>query len=168
METTIIRLPRPVEEDPRGDQVLHLLSTNTRKLWPGGDVAVASVRVTPSLGNALKSVHNAGMVVRGMELAENRLAREQRGQSIADQKSGHSRGERVSRLLLLADDGAERFYRNVEALLRRHSPRVLAVLLESDSVTLGELLYGTGSFARLLLLEHKEAVSHVLLSMTDE
>ena len=168
MQTTIIHLPRPVEEDPRGDKVLHLLSANTRPLWPGSAIALASVRLTPSLGDALKSAHNAGQLVRGLELAENRLAREQRGLSIADQKAGHSRGERVSRLLLLADDGAQRFYRNVESLLRRHSPRVLAVLLESDSATLGELLYGTGSLARLLLLEHKEAVSHVLLSMIDE
>ena len=168
MQTPIIHLPRPVEEDPRGDQVLHLLSAHTRLLWPGSAIAVASLRFTPSLGDALKSAHTAGQVVRGLELAENRLAREQRGLSIADKKIGHGRGERVSRLLLLADDGAERFYRNVEALLRRHSPRVLAVLLESDSTTLGELLYGPGSLARLLLLEHKESVSHVLLSMTDE
>jgi hypothetical protein len=167
MQTTITRLPRPVEEDPRGDQVMHLLNSHTRPLWSGSTIAVASVKLTPGLEAALKSVHQANQVVRGLELAENRLAREQRGLRISDRKTGHSRGERVSRLLLLSDDGAERFYRNVESLLRRHDPRVLAVLLESDSATLGELLFGPGSLARLLLLEHKEAVSHVLLSMTE-
>ncbi len=167
MQTTIPRLPRLVEEDPRGQQVLNMLSAHTRLLWPGGAIAVASVKLTPSLSDALKSVHRADMVVRGLELAETRLAREQRGLNMAERQTGNSRGERVSRLLLLADDGAERFYRNVEALLRRHSPRILAVLLETDSATLGELLFGPGSVARLLLLEHKEAVSHVLLSMVD-
>lgn len=163
----ITRLPRPVEEDPRGDHVLQLLSSHTRPLWPGSEIAVAKVELTDRLGAALKSVHHAGKVVRGLELAENRLAREQRGLSISDRKTGQKRGGRVSRLLLLSDDGAERFYRNVESLLRRHDPRVLAVLLECDSATLGELLFGPGTLARLLLLEHKEAVSHVLLSMTD-
>jgi len=163
----ITRLPRPVEDDPRGDQVLHLLTTHTRPLWPGSEIAVASVRLTPRLGAALKNMHHANQVVRGLEFAEQRLAREQRGLAIADRQTGQKRGERVSRLLLLADDGAERFYRNVESLLRRHDPRVLALLLESDSATLGELLFGPGSLARLLLLEHKEAVSYVLLSMID-
>ena len=168
MQTIIPHLPRPIEEDPRGEQVLQLLTTHTRPLWPGSGIAVASVQLTAYLSAALKSVHQAGQVVRGLELAENRLAREQRGMSISDRKTGQQRGGRISRLLLLANDGAERFYRNVEDLLRRHDPRVLAVLLECDSVTLGELLFGSGSLARLLLLEHKEAVSHVLLSMIDE
>lgn len=167
MQTTIIRLPRPVEEDPRGDQVLHLLGEHTRPLWPGSAVAVVSVQLTSRLRDALKQAYRAGHLVRGLELAENRLAREQRGLDIAERKTGQMRGERVSRLLLLSDDGAERFYRNVEGLLRRHGPRILAILLETDSSTLGELLFGPGSLARLLLLEHKEAVSHVLLSMTD-
>ena len=167
MQTTNIRLPRPVEEDPRGDKVLNVLSAHTRQLWPGSTVAVASVPLTPRLSDALKNVQRAGQLVRGLELAENRLAREQRGLNIAERKTGQTRGERVSRLLLLSNDGAERFYRNVEGLLRRHGPRILAILLETDSSTLGELLFGPGSLARLLLLEHKDAVSHVLLSMTE-
>jgi len=74
---------------------------------------------------------------------------------------------RVSRLLVMADDGAERFYRQVERLLLRHGPRVLAVRLEVDADTLGEMVFGPGRRARLLLLAHKEAVSGVLLSMAD-
>jgi hypothetical protein len=73
----------------------------------------------------------------------------------------------VSRLLLLADDGADRFYRQVETLLRRHGPRVLAVVLEIDEHGLGELLFGPGRVARLLMLEHKQAVGSVLLAMAD-
>ena len=73
----------------------------------------------------------------------------------------------ASRLLVMADDGAERFYRQVERLLLRHGPRVLAVRLEVDADTLGEVVFGPGRRARLLLLDHKEAVSGVLLSMAD-
>ncbi|MBN2297444.1 MAG: hypothetical protein JXM72_02560, partial [Deltaproteobacteria bacterium] len=163
----ITRLPRPIEEDPRAEKVSHLLSEDTRLLWPGGKVAVASVPLTEPLSAALKNVQLSGQLVRGLELAENRLAREQRGLNISERKTGQQRGDRISRLLLLSDEGAERFYRNVESLLRRHDPRVLAVLLKCDSATLGELLFGPGSLARLLLLEHKEAVSHVLLSMVE-
>ena len=51
-------------------------------------------------------------------------------------------------------------------MLHRHGPRVLAVLLEIDASGLGELLFGTGSTARLVMLEHKQAVGSVLLAMT--
>jgi hypothetical protein len=42
---------------------------------------------------------------------------------------------------------------------------MLAVRLEVDAATLGELIFGKGRLARLLMLEHKEAVSAVLLAM---
>jgi len=103
----------------------------------------------------------------GLESAERMLAAQERGLGLVDRHSGVPRGVRVSRLLVLADDGAERFYRQVERLLRRYGPRVLAVRLETDADALGELLFGTNGRARLLMLNHKEAVSAFLLAMTD-
>jgi len=75
------------------------------------------------------------------------------------------RGQRVSRLLVIADDGAERFYRNVEGVVRRHAPRVLALRLSTDERMLGNLLFGPNQVARLLLVEHKNAVSAILLAL---
>ena len=75
---------------------------------------------------------------------------------------------RISRLLVLADDGAERFYRRVEALLRRHGPRLMAVRLGIDAEGLGEMLFGPGRAARLLLIEHKTAVGAILLALADQ
>ena len=87
---------------------------------------------------------------------------------MADRQIGVTRGVRVSRLLLLANDGAERFYRNVEAMLHRHGHRVLAILLEIDASGLGELQFGPGSIARLVMLEHKQAVGSALLAMAGD
>ncbi|MDD5206833.1 MAG: hypothetical protein PHS17_15525, partial [Desulfobacterales bacterium] len=123
------------------------------------------VKLDHELAEALRSAHNAGRVVRGLESADKKLASEERGLSLADQRANVVRGARVSRLLLLANDGAERFYRHVETLLRRHQPRVLAVLLAVDAAGLGELLYGPDHPVRLLMIEHKEAVCPVLLAM---
>jgi hypothetical protein len=66
---------------------------------------------------------------------------------------------------LLANDGAERFYRHVDTLLRRHGPRVLAVRLNADAGALGELLFGPGRLVRLLMIMHKDAVGAILLAM---
>jgi hypothetical protein len=145
-----------------------MLSVNTRLLWKEGEIEVAVARLSSELETALRNAHNAGQVVQGLESAERRLVLEDRGLRLADKKSSVQRGERVSRLLVMSDDGAERFYRKVESLLRRHGPRMLAVRLEVDAATLGELIFGKGRLARLLMLEHKEAVSAVLLAMAGQ
>lgn len=165
MSRQSLRLPRLVERDRRGPQLLRSLTTHTRPLWEGGELDVPLVELGSELAAVLRSARSAGQVVRGLESVQRALAVEERGLHLADRRSGVPRGVRVSRLLILADDGAERFYRHVEALLRRHGPRVLAVRLEVDAGALGELLFGPGHLVRLLMIEHKEAVCAVLLAM---
>jgi hypothetical protein len=142
-----------------------MLTAHTRLLWKDGEIEIVAASLSAELKTALRSAYNAGQVVRGLESAEHRLVLEERGLRLADKKSSVQRGERISRLLVLSDDGSERFYRNVESLLRRYGPRVLAVRLDVDAATLGELIFGHGRLVRLLMLEHKEAVSAVLLAM---
>ena len=126
---------------------------------------VPHIERTPALESALKSAYSAGRIVRGLEGPARAPATEARGLARVDRKTGVDRGRRVSRLLVLADDGSERFYRTVESLLLRHVPRVLALRLAVDEETLGRLLFGRDEVARLLLVEHKDAVSAVLLAL---
>jgi hypothetical protein len=165
--TVALRLPRLVESDPRGQQLLHILTTQTRPLWQGSELKVPVATLSPELAAALRNVLSAGQVVRSLEQAERTLDAEERGLHLVDRRSDIPRGVRISRLLLLADDGAERFYRQVERLLRRHGHRVLAVRLEVDADTLGELIFGPNHLVRLLMLDHKKAVCEALLSMID-
>lgn len=165
MRNRNLRLPRLVESDPRGPEVSRILTTGTRPLRQGGDLEVAVVTLGPEMVSALRLAQSAGQVVRGLESAERLLAAEARGLGLADRSGGAPRGGRVSRLLVLADDGAERFYRRVETLLRRHGRRLLAVRLEADAVELGGAIFGQGRLARLLMLRHKEAVSEFLLAI---
>ena len=74
----------------------------------------------------------------------------------------------MSRLLILSDDGAERFYRHVESLLRRHGPRLLAIRLDSSAEELGSAVFRPGALARLLLVTHKDAVAKALLSLAPD
>ncbi len=160
-----LRLPRRVEEELGGPHLASELAARSKPLWEGGALRVPQAELTPALEAALKGAFSAGQVVRGLEGAERMLAAEERGLTHVDRKTGVERGRRVSRLLVLADDAADRFYRSVESLLRRHAPRVLALRLSANELTLGELLFGPDQPARLLLLEHKDAVSEVLLAL---
>jgi hypothetical protein len=162
-----LRLPKLVEADPRGQELLRDLTAHSRPLRPVGNIRVPTVAFNPALAEALRIAHGAGQLVRSLEGAERKLATEGRGLGLVDQKIGVSRGERVSRLLVLADNGAERFYRQVEKLLRQHGPRVLALRLDVKAETLGQMLFGPGHRVLLLLLDHKEAVSAMLLALAE-
>ena len=163
-----LRLPKSIESDPRAPQLLKNLTTHTRQLWRESEIEIPVAGMTRELAQALRDAYSAGQVVRSLEKAERALAAEERGLRMADCQIGLPRGVRVSRLLLLADDGAERFYRKIEALLHRYGPRVLALRLELDEQGLGELLFGPQRVARLLMLEHKQAVSSVLLALASQ
>jgi len=162
-----LRLPRLVEADPRGQHIPRTLTTRTKRLWQGSENEVPACTLSPGLVEVLRNARRAGRVVRGLESAAARLANEDRGLGLADRHSGVPRGARVSRLLVMADDGAERFYRQVETLLRRHGPRLLALRLDVDAEALGAVIFGPGSRARLLMLDHKQAVSAFLLALAE-
>jgi hypothetical protein len=160
-----LRLPRGVEDEAAAAHLASELAARAQLLWAGGELRVPRAQLAPALEAALKSAFSAGQIVRGLEDAERALAAEERGLKHVDRKTGIERGGRVSRLLVLADDGSERFYRNVESLLRRHAPRVLALRLSADELALGQLLFGPDRVARLLLVAHRDAVAAVLLAL---
>lgn len=162
-----VRLPRSVEADPRGRQIPSVLRFRTRPLWQGSEREVPACTLSPGVVEVLRKACRAGRVVRGLEDARRRLANEDWGLGLADRHSGVPRGVRVSRLLVMADDGAERFYRHVETLLRRHGPRVLALRLDVDAGAFGASVFGPGRRTRLLMLDHKETVSAFLLALAE-
>lgn len=160
-----LRLPKLVEADPRAAKVHAALARKTAPLWQESELRVAEAQMNDAMAAALRSAADAGQLVRGLEGAERSLATAERGQRLADEASGKARGERVSRVLLLSNDGAERFYRNAEVLLRRHGGRVLALRVALDADALGALAFGKDATARAVLLEHKEAVAALLLAL---
>jgi hypothetical protein len=162
------RLPKKICDDPAAAGLEFELVARAEPLWADGQQGAARAELTTRLGEALKSAFSAGRIVRGLESAERALASEQRGLQHVDRTTGVERGGRISRLLVLADDGSLGFYRSVGYLLRRHAPRVLALRLEVAEGALGELLFGAEEVARLVLVEHKDAVSAILLALAED
>ena len=163
MSLQSLRLPRTVESDPRGQDLLPILVKLAQPIRDGSEVSVP-VAGYDKVESALQSVHRSARLVRGLDSAKRTLAAEERGLQMADESSGVKRGGRVSRLLLLSNDGSDGFYRKVETMVMRHAPRVLAIRLEVDADTLGASLFGEGHTTRLVLIQHKEAVAEVLFA----
>lgn len=161
-----VQLPRQIESDPCHDAVCAVLEARTRRLWAGSETEVPALTASPALIAALRAADGAGQLCRGLEAASAGLAAERRGLDVAEQRGAPARGGRISRLLLCAGDGAERFYRQVERELRLHVPRVLACVLDVDGTTFGAQLYGPGaSPVKLVMVDHKDAVVAVLRAL---
>ncbi len=160
-----MKLPKQIEHDERFEKVVAALD-DTRPLWSGGELRIPVVGLGEALRRALKSAQSAARITRGLELAEKKLTAESQGMQSADRRSGIDRGQRVSRMILISADGAERMRRRVETLTRRHPGRLIVLELECDGDELGEALFGPGQTAKLLMLDHKDAVSDALLALT--
>jgi hypothetical protein len=160
-----VRLPRQIEADPRCEAVRAVLGSRTRKLWPGGTTEVPVLALTDDLTAALRAAAGRGHLRRGLEAAIDALEAERQGLAAVALRTGQEPGERVSRLCLVSTDGAERFYRQIDRCLVTHAPRVLGGILEVDGATLGKMLYDRETEVKLVLADHKDAVSAILMSL---
>ncbi len=157
------KLPRQIEANLPGNTILAVLQSRTRKLWNGGTLDVPVLEFFPPLKNALLAARRSGRIIRGLEAAAATLDLEGHGIDLLKQHT--AQGRRISRLVLMADDGSTHFYRTVERLLEKHAPRVLGCVVEADSFHLGSLLFGPETAAKLVLVSHKDDVSRLLLAL---
>jgi hypothetical protein len=160
--TSIAPLPREIEADPRGAAIRTRLAGSGRRLWTGGTAMVPVLPLTPAGVAALGAARGAGHLVLGLEAVEEALANEARGLA---RRPGGEGGARVSRLLLVAEDGAERFYRRVERLAGEHAPRILVLMLADDAVALGRATVGRETPVKAVLARHKLAVASLLRAL---
>lgn len=133
-------------------------------LVPLGDESssrIPCVDFTEKLKEALSLGRAGGMLVGGLEAIETLLQREQAGLV----KNGAARDDAalvsVSRLLLVSEDGSDRFYRSVGSLMRRIGGRLLVCKVRTSAQGLG-LFFGPQANVKALLVARKEFVERTL------
>ena len=168
MNPSEMRFPRQLEVDFSPDVIRRVLMDRTVKLWSGGSLDVPLIALTDPLKKALQTAMLKGRIRCGFEGVSDKLGSEKAGIANVRDHSNVPHGERISRLILLSDDGAERFYRHVEQLLRLHAPRLLGCLLDADSGLLGKLIAGKDRQIKLVMAEHKDAASEILRAVLVE
>jgi hypothetical protein len=160
-----IHLPRELEADDSAMAIHCMLTARTAKIWPGGTNEATVISMSDPLKQALVKARLKGQIRCGFEAIRERLESEKKGIMNIRRQSAAPYGNRISRLILFSDDGAERLYRHIEQLIQDHSPRVLGCLLDIDSSVLGHLMTGKDMQIKVLMAEHKEAVSELLRAM---
>jgi hypothetical protein len=159
-------LPRTIECDAGHDAIRARLSAGTRRLWSGGGATVPVLPFGPALADALGVAGRNGQLVLGLERVEETLEAEARGLALTARRSGAAPSTRVSRLLLVTNDGAERLYRHAERLAVAHAPRVLVAMLGVDAATIGRASTGRKALVKVVLVRHKLAVAALLRALT--
>jgi hypothetical protein len=162
MNLSDIRFPRQLEADNIAEIIRQALMARTVKLWPGGHLDVAMITMSDPLKKALQKAILKGQLRCGFESIFDKLESERKGIANVRERQGAPYGDRVSRLLLFANDGAERLYRHIEHLLQAHVPRLIGCLLDIDGIALGNLITGKDRKIKLVMAEHKEVVSDIL------
>jgi hypothetical protein len=161
-----LKLPKDVVADPRHDALVRLLDTHVGLLWERGRHPVATLPMTDALARELRGALAAGHAYQGLELIGERLASEQKGLDALNSKSPDGpQNARVSRVLFLANDGSERFYRDCEALLARYPQRLLACRIEISGEDLGQALLGSAKMVRSVLVVDKKVGARALLAL---
>lgn len=163
---TPLDLPKDVVADPRHGALVALLAGAAGPLWEESAIDVATLPPTDALLAELGAAIGTGQACQGLELVADKLAAEQRGLDAASAKPGaQPHAPRVSRVLFVASDGSKRFYRDVEALLRKHASRLLVVRVDLPGEALGEALLREKRLVRAVLVQDKRACAKALLAL---
>jgi hypothetical protein len=160
-------LPREIEADPCAATLRHRLAANAVPLWRESATIVPVMPASHALAAVLAGAARDGTLVLGLEAAGAALDREELGLAARASREGGARVERISRVLLLASDGAERFYRAADRVTRRHAGRLLTCRLDLAAASLGRAALGRPAAVKAVLVQRKPAVVAVLRALAD-
>ena len=168
MNLADMRLPRELEADGTAGPIRQALMVRAVQLWSGSDLSVPVITMGDPLKKVLQRANIRGHVRCGLEAISSSLERERKGIAHLREGRGLPTGDRVSRLLLISNDGAQRFYRHIEHLLQLHAPRLLGCMLDMDGNALGSAITGRERQIKVIMAEHKEAVSEILRALLEQ
>lgn len=166
MKISAMNFPRQLEAAGAVQPILEALAKRKARL---SAMEVPVLSLTEALDRALRKARLQRRVRLGFEEIFDKLAAEKKGLDEMHQKTQSPQADRISRLLLFSNDGAERLYRHIEQILTGHAPRILGCLLDVDGKKLGQLIAGNKSKGvKVILIEHKDAVSDILRTLIEK
>ncbi|MBA4389559.1 MAG: hypothetical protein C0399_01305 [Syntrophus sp. (in: bacteria)] len=165
MDISGIKLPRALEADGEGGAIRLVLAARSVQLWPGSDLSIPMITMSDPLKKALQKANLNGSIRCGLEAISDKLESDKKGIDHLRKGKGLPGGDRVSRLLLVSNDGAQRFYRHIEGLLRLHTPRLLCCMLDTNGSTMGSIITDKEKQIKAIMADHKETVSTILRTL---
>ena len=162
----MLKLPKDLVPGPDHDAIQAILAADPKPLWESGANPVPTLSLSLALAGELKHALAAGLATQGLEQIAKELANEQKGlDALVAKNPSAAQTPRISRLLFVAGDGSERFYRECDSLLTRYSQRLLAVKLDITGEAFGQAISHVPKLMKAVLVSDKRAAARVLASL---
>ena len=155
-----MKLPKQLEKEKVDSDVRAVLEKESIELCSDSIIYIPVLKLTPELGKQIFYAKFLGELIIGYSDVEKALENELYGLQNVNNKS-----DRVSRLLIVTNDGSPRFYRQLEFLHKKQGGRVLICRLDVDSLLMGNILELKDKQVKAVLLNRKESVVNVLKSL---
>jgi hypothetical protein len=155
-----MKLPKQLEKEGVASDVRAALEAERIELYSASEIYIPVLKLTPNLRTNIFHAKSLGELVIGYAAIVKALSNELRGLQKIDSLS-----DRVSRLLMVTNDGSPRFYREFAFLQKRQGARVLICRLDVDSVLMAGILGLKDQVVKTVLLNKKKSVINVLKSL---
>lgn len=162
IDLTTIRFPRELESAGSSETIRRTLLARIIKIRPDSNFEIPLIEPGKPLEDSLRKSRLRGQIRCGFEDIVDKLENERIGIASVRRRTDAPFGNRISRLLLFSNDGADRLYRHIEEIIKIHSPRILGCLLNIDSAALGRLINRRESKIKIIMADHKDAVCEIL------
>jgi len=155
-----MKLPKQLKKERLEAHIRAVLEKESIQLCSDSELYIPVLKINPELRRHLFYAKSLSELLIGYEEIEVFLTKELHGL----QKS-HNQSDRISRLLLISNDGSSRFYRQFEFLRKKQGERVLICRLDLDSSMMGNILGLKNKQVKAILLNRKNSVINVLKSL---
>ncbi len=155
-----MKLPKQLEKEKVESDVRAALDKESIELCRDSNIYIPVLKLNPELREQIFYAKFLGELIIGYRAVEKALENELHGLQNVNNQS-----DRVSRLLIVTNDGSPRFYRQLEFLHKNQGGRVLICRLDVDSSLMGNILELKDKQVKAVLLNRKESVVNVLKSL---
>lgn len=164
----MLKFPKPFCDHPKADLLAAYLQKKAAPIRPESKLKAPVLPLERTLAQALHGAGKGKYIMQGLEQIDDKLIQEEKGLEAVRQKTGQEKKARMSRLLLLANDGSDRFYRQAESLLNTHGYRLGLLLVDASSEELGKAWSFKARPSKAIMITDKTAIAKVLLRLTDD
>jgi len=161
----MLKLPKGILTHPSASQIEEAFRINLRLLFAKGRLEVPLWPFHEAMRAALVKAYSSKHLIQGLESIEQHLDAELKGLKALQSQPGQDQKQRLSRLLLLSNDGSERFYHSAESILLRHGDRTLGCVIDATADQLGQGVTKKSNPAKALLIDERKALEVFLLEM---
>jgi len=155
-----MKLPKQLEKEKVESDVRAVLKKESIELCSDSSIYIPVLKLNQELRKQIFSAKFLGKLIIGYSDVEKALKNELHGLQNVNNQS-----DRVSRLLIVTNDGSPRFYRQLKFLHKKQGRRVLICRLDVNSLLMGNILELKDKQVKAVLLNRKESVVNVLKSL---